>query len=424
MSVNQKSVDVLVLGGGAAGVCAAISAARSGYNVLLVESQGCLGGSRTATGVDTFYGFYTPKEQRRIVGGIPWEIAQHLVSQKAAFERPNTYGAGTGITYDIEMLKIIYERTVLDAGAELLYHTYASVVHTEDGVISRVVLANKLGLTEVTARMYIDTTGDGDIAARAGAPFEKSDVAELQSLSTIFFMANVDTTEAKKISHKELAERMKAANQSGQYVLPREEGSWHVTPHPGVIQANMVRVSGIDATDPYALTLAEVEGRQQTQQYVNFLKAYVPGFENAFLISTSHHIGVRETRRILGEYILTEDDVVNGRKFEDGIACCGAPVEDHGAGKDTRWVYVAGDGHYHIPYRSLLPTGVNNLLVAGRCLSATHGAQASARNSAQCMAMGQAVGVAASLAIERQEAVRQIPAYRLQELLREQGAIV
>jgi glycine/D-amino acid oxidase-like deaminating enzyme len=422
VTTNKKMVDVLVLGGGAAGVCAAISAARGGRKVLLVESQGCLGGSRTATGVDTFYGFYTPQQQQRIVGGIPWELAQQLMKSHAAFERKNTYGAGTGITYDVEMLKVVYEDAVLASGAELLYHTYASLVHQSEGEIKGVVLANKQGLTEVSAKVYIDTTGDGDIAARAGAPFEKSDARELQSLSTIFFMANIDTEAARKISHAELAAKMREANRSGKYVLPREEGSWHITPNHGVIQANMVRVSGVDATDPYALTLAEVEGRKQTQQYVRFLKDCVQGFENGFLIGTSHHIGVRETRRIIGGYMLTEEDVVAGRRFEDGIACCGAPIEDHGAGKDTRWVYVQGDGYYHIPYRALVPQGIANLLVAGRCLSATHGAQASARNSVQCMAMGQAAGIASL--IEQNTTVSNVPISLLRQRLISQHVIL
>lgn len=424
MAEHRKTVDILVLGGGAAGVCAAISAARSGLKVLLAESQGCLGGSRTATGVDTFYGFYTPKEQRRIVGGIPWELARQLTEANGAFERKNTYGAGTGITYDVELLKLVYETAVLEAGAELLYHTYACGVHVSEGQITGVLLANKQGLTEVSAKVYIDATGDGDIAASSGAPFEKSGAGELQSLSTIFFMANVDTAAAEQISHAELAARMREANQCGRYALPREEGSWHITPHPGVIQANMVRVSGVDATDPYALTLAEVEGRKQTREYVRFLKEYVPGFAQAFLIGTSHYIGVRETRRMIGEYILTEEDVVAGRKFADGIACCGAPVEDHGAGKDTRWVYVKEDGYYHIPYRSLVPQGVKNLLVAGRCLSATHGAQASARNSAQCMAMGQAAGTAAALSIRQGVPVNSVEAALLRQRLASEGAII
>jgi hypothetical protein len=425
MEVPSIQTDVLVAGGGPAGVIASIAAARTGHRVILIESQGCLGGSRTATGVDTFYGFYTPGEHaRKIVGGIPWDVVERLSTAGASFERPNTYGAGTGVTYDVEKLKILYEQMALEAGVQLLYHTYASQVESQSGLVTGVVIANKSGISRVAAKYYIDTTGDGDLAARAGAEFEKSGPDQIQSLTTIFFMANVNTELAKSVKHDQLVALMKEANKSGDYHLPREDGSWHITPNTGVIQANMVRVPGVDATDPFALTLAEIEGRKQTQEYVRFLKDNVPGFEHAFLINTSQYIGVRETRRIIGDYILTEDDVVTGRKFSDVIACSAAPVEDHLPGSGTRWVYVQGDGVYNIPFRSLLPKGLDNLIVAGRCLSATHGAQASARNSAQCMAMGHAAGVAAGLCVETQGTFRTLDIMLLQRRLREQRAIL
>lgn len=393
--------------------------------VLLVEAQGCLGGSRTATGVDTFYGFYTPGEQtRRVVGGIPWEFVERLKAKQACFERPNTYGAGTGVTYDVEQLKMVYEEAVLSSGAKLLYHTFACQVNVEDGWVASVLLANKAGLTEVSAAEFVDATGDADIAARAGAQFDLRRPEELQSLTTIFFLAGVDIDIARRTKHAELVAKMKEAVRSGRFRLPREDGSWHATPNPGVIQANMVRVGGVDATDPFALTLAEVEGRKQTAEYARFLREEVPGFEHSYLIGTSQHIGVRETRRIRGAYMLTEADVVEARKFPDAIACCGAPVEEHLGGSETRWVYVGGDGVYQIPYRSLLPRQVANVIVAGRCLSATAGAQASVRNSAQCMAMGHAAGIAAVLSVGDGRSVQDIEVNKLQELLRAQGAIV
>ncbi|GIQ64741.1 hypothetical protein PACILC2_33090 [Paenibacillus cisolokensis] len=237
-------------------------------------------------------------------------------------------------------------------------------------------------------------------------------------------MGNVDLEKAKKVSHREMTERMKEANKSGRFRLPREDGSYHRTPNPGMIQANMVRVSRIDATDPYSLTKAEIEGRKQVQEYAAFLKACIDGFENAFLIGTSQYIGVRETRKIDGHYKLTEEDVIAGRKFPDSIACCGAPVEDHHPGEGTRWVYVENGGYYHIPYRCLVPRSLQNVIVAGRCLSATHGAQASARNSAQAMAMGQAAGTAAALAAAAKQDFIDLDIGRLRRTLVEQHAII
>ncbi|UVI33201.1 FAD-dependent oxidoreductase [Paenibacillus spongiae] len=426
IKTNTEITDVVVLGGGAAGVMAAAAAARNGAKVLLVEGQNCLGGSRTATGVDTFYGFFTPgKSPKKIVGGIPDEIVNRLKEENKLFERQNTYGAGTGLTYDVEALKIAYEDLVQSSGCQLLFHTTACHVEAEDGRVSSVWLANKAGITEVKAKYFVDTTGDADIVARAGGRFDAGSESEPnQSLSTIFFMGNVDLEKAKTVSHEQMVNLMKEANESKEFQLPRIDGSYHRTPNPGVIQANMVRVKNIDATDPYSLTKAEIEGRKQVQQYANFLKAKVAGFENAFLMSTSQYIGVRETRKIEGHYVLTEDDVVSGRKFKDSIACCGAPVEDHNPGEGTRWVYVADEGHYHIPYRSLVPQKLKNVIVAGRCLSATHGAQASARNSAQAMAMGQAAGTAAAIAFATNRDFADVDIDKLRQTLAQQHAII
>ncbi|MFC5703999.1 FAD-dependent oxidoreductase [Cohnella faecalis] len=423
---HSQEVDVAVLGGGAAGIMAATSAARHGMKVLLVENQGCLGGSRTAVGVDTFYGFYTPGNvKKKIVGGIPDEVIERLRKENAVFERPNTYGAGTGLTYDVEVLKLVYEDLVLGSDVKLLYHTSACYVNSSNGTIESVILANKQGLTEIKAKRYVDTTGDADIVYRANGQFIPLQENEtLQSLSTIFFMANVDTERAGNVKHSELVEMMKSAVEEGGYELPRLDGSYHNTPNAGVIQANMVRVPDVDATDPYLLTLAEVEGRKQVRQYARFLKDKVPGFENAFLMSTGQHIGVRETRKIKGHYILTEEDVVEGKKFVDSVACCAAPIEDHNSSSGTRWVYVKNDEIYNIPYRSLVPSNLNNVIVAGRCISATHGAQASVRNSAQAMALGQAAGTAAALSIGRGEYFPELNIKELQTRLIAQKAII
>ncbi|MGD8603785.1 MAG: FAD-dependent oxidoreductase [Anaerolineales bacterium] len=419
--------DVAVIGGGSAGTLAAIAAARQGADVILVESQNALGGSRTVMGVDTFYGFFTPGEKiSRLVGGISFEIVEELVARQAAFYRPNTFGAGTGVTYDIEALKMLLEEMVLESGAKLLYHSFVPDIVFHQGEIKSVLLSNKAGLRRIDANYFIDGTGDADIAARAGAPFELAGTEGrvVQSLSTIFYMGNVDNERAFSLSQEERTRIMAEAEESGEYRLTRIGGSIHPTPHPGFIHANLTRVPNVDATDPFALTQAEIEGRRQANEYARFLINEHPGFENAFLAMTASHIGVRETRRILGEYVLTGEDVVSGAKFDDAVACCSAPIEDHHAGTDVRWKYVQGDGYYHIPYRSLLPQKVDNLLVAGRCLSATHEAQASARNSAQCMVMGEAAGLAAVLANQAQVRPADISPSQLKSVLLDQGFVL
>jgi hypothetical protein len=186
----------------------------------------------------------------------------------------------------------------------------------------------------------------------------------------------------------------------------------------------LTRVPNVDATDPLALTRAEIEGRRQAHEYARFLINEHPGFEQAYLAMTASYTGVRETRRLIGEYVLTGNDVVAGRKFDDAIACCAAPIEDHHSGKDVHWRYVEGDGYYQIPYRSLLPREIDNLLVAGRCLSATHEAQASARNSAQCMAMGEAAGVSAAIALSQSIQPRDVDLRQLRDELLEEGVIL
>ena len=186
----------------------------------------------------------------------------------------------------------------------------------------------------------------------------------------------------------------------------------------------MTRIPNVDATDPEQLTRAEVEGRRQVREYARFLRDRVPGFERAAVVATSPAIGVRESRRVHGDYRLTREDVLEGRRFDDEIALCGAPIEDHGPGGDTDWRYVGEAGVYGIPYRTLLPSGVEGLLVAGRCFSATHDAHASARSMATCMAMGQAAGTAAAMAVERAATPRALDARLIRERLREDGALL
>lgn len=425
MSEREDAFDVVVVGAGSAGASAAITAARQGARTLLVDRLAFMGGTSTAV-LDTFYAFYTPGEApRRVVGGLGWEVAQRLTRDGVAFERPNTYGAGTGVTYDPEALKVLWEELATTAGVELLLHAWATGVRVRDGRLEAVRTWSKGGERWVRAAAVVDASGDADVSAMAGAGYDDaSTTPATQALSTLFTVANVDIAAASAVPKPELWARMREAAASGEYRLPRLEGSWHRTVHPGVVMVHMTRVPGVDATDPVALTHAEVEGRRQVREYHRFLRDRIPGFERSAVVATSPAIGVRESRRVLGDYRLTRDDVLAARRFDDEVALCGAPIEEHGSGGDTRWDYVANGGVYGIPYRALLPAGLEGLLVAGRCFSATHDAHASARSMATCMAMGQAAGTAAALAAGAGVTPRAIAPADLRARLLADGALI
>jgi glycine/D-amino acid oxidase-like deaminating enzyme len=420
--------EVVVVGAGSAGSSAAISAARAGARTLLIDRLGFMGGTSTAV-LDTFYAFYTPTpEPQRVVGGLAWEVVQRLTDAGVAFERPNTYGAGTGVTYDQETLKLVWEALAADAGVELLLHTWATGVRVEDGRVTGIRVWNKGGERWIGADVVIDASGDADVAALAGARYEDfGTTGRVQSLSTLFRLANVDVAVAAQTKKADMWALMREAAATGAYELPRLEGSWHRTPFAGIVMVHMTRVPNIDATDPVALTDAELEGRRQVREYHRFLRDRVPGFEASVIVGTSPSIGVRESRRVIGDYQLTRSDVLEARRFDDEIALCGAPIEDHGPGGDTDWQYVAGGGNgavYGIPYRTLLPRGLDALLVAGRCFSSTHDAHASARSMATCMAMGQAAGTAAAMAVSGNSRPRAIDVARLRERLKADGALL
>jgi ribulose 1,5-bisphosphate synthetase/thiazole synthase len=422
---NLATADVVVVGGGSAGCAAAIAASRGGAQVLLIERSGRLGGIGTGV-LDTFYGFYTPGENRKVVGGIGDEVVEALTSQDAAFIRPNTYGAGGGVTYNPEVLLTVWDRLVSDSGVRVLFHSVVIDIVSDDGAnVTGLLIANKSGVSRIKARYVIDASGDADVCAFAGVGYDGAQTGEkMQALTTTFRLANVDTERARSVSKESLFSKMSDAASSGLYDLPRQEGSIHRTSVDGVSLANMTRVEGIDPTDVDALSGAEMEGRRQVGEYVRFLRDEVPGYESAQLVGIGVQIGVRESRRIRGDYRLTADDVLSARKFDDAIAQCGAPIEDHSGGTDTVWKYIPDSGTYGIPFRVLLPQGLENVIVAGRCLSATHDAHASCRSIAQCLAMGQAAGTAAGQAASLDASFRELDVAALQDRLAADGAVI
>ena len=434
MTDTTGPFDVVVVGSGAAGSSAAIAASRSGARTLLIEKLPFLGGNSTAV-LDTFYGFYTPGEKAtKVVGGVGDDVIAGLRRLGRVVERPNTYGAGTGVTYLAEHLKVVWETLVTEAGVSVSLHTFVQDVTVADGRIESVLVATKGGLRRVEGAVFVDASGDADVSAYAGFDYELAgEMDPAQTLTTTFRMVNVDHERRRAIDKARLHELMAEAAESGDYDLPRREGSDHITPIDGMTATVMTRLDQVrrgpdggvlNATDPDVLTAAEMEGRRQALEYARFLVDRVPGYENASLVALSAQIGMRETRRVHGDYRVTREDVLGARQFDDQIGLCGAPIEDHLPGTGTVWGYLPEGEAVGIPFRALIPRDGVNALIAGRCFSATHDAQASIRSMAQCMAMGQAAGTAAALAAQGDGAVRDVEIGRLRTRLAEDGAIL
>jgi hypothetical protein len=433
-SQHLGTFDVIVAGGGSAGATAAISAARHGSSTLLIDRLPFVGG--TSTGVlDTFYGFYTPgSSAKKIIGGVPDVIVNELESLGPVVNRPNTYGAGTGITYNPEHLKIVWERLLKRSGSKVLLHTLIIAVDKSDSRISEITVVNRAGIFTVNAHVFIDATGDADLSHLADFSYERAgDISPAQTLTTTFRMVNVDLAERKKISKDELHQLMQDAAKDG-YELPRREGSDHITTVSNTTATVMTRLDAVRTTpsgevesvieDPFFLTESEMQGREQALEYARFLKDRVPGYENAELYGLSTFLGVRESRRVFGDYRVTKDDVLEAKQFEDQIALCGAPIEDHHSGDGTNWVYLPDGSAVGIPLRSLIIKNGSNAMVVGRCFSATHDAHASIRSMAQCMAMGSAAGITASIATKKHCEIRDIKFSEIRDALVATGALL
>ncbi len=427
---KSYQTDILIIGSGSAGSIAAIAAAQGTYKVTLVERYGFAGGTSTQM-LDTFYGFFTPSEtSKKIVGGLPDKVVNELNKTGDIFLRPNTYGAGTGVNYNPEKLKQVWDRLLTHQNIEVYYHTTLVAVE-KTGETSVCIFFHKgIGFFSITAKRVIDASGDADYCHWAGIPYEKAgDVEPAQSMTTSFRMANVDLGRFEQAGGKKmLQEKMTKAYGSGTHPLPRKEGSAHEMCQPGCISTIAVKVVDLDPLDLEQMTRAEKEGRRQAFVFEDFFRAEVPGYQNAKIIGLSHQIGVRETRRVFGKYRLTKEDCMAAKQFNDQVFLCGAPIEDHrksdDGGSETLWQYVPDGGSYGVPYRTLVPKNSMNTWVAGRCFSATHDAHASCRSMAQTMSMGQAVGLAATLSLDSDQDAATIDVKKLQDSLLQLGAML
>ena len=423
--------DILVIGAGSAGCIAALSAARqNSYSVMLVERYGFPGGTSTQM-LDTFYGFFTPgTTPRKIVGGLPDLVVNELDKTNDIFLRPNTYGAGTGVNYNPERLKLVWDKLITEAGINYLLHTTLVDEINEGKEHKTCVFWNKSGFYKVKARRVIDASGDADFCTLSGYRYELAGEKEpAQSMTTTFRMCNVDQQKFEKAGgNKMMKERMTDAFENQTYLLPRKEGSAHEMCQPDCISTVAVKVSDLSALNVEELTKAEIEGRKQSFEYERFFRDKVPGYENSKIIGLSHQIGVRETRRVYGEHRLTKEECLSGQIPDSSVLLCGAPIEDHRKGKDgqdeTYWEYIPGAGIYGVPYGTLVPTESSMTWVVGRCFSATHDAHASCRSMAQTMSMGQAAGLAVVQSLKNDCDAKDIDVSLLRNKLAELGQIL
>jgi hypothetical protein len=408
--------DVLVAGGGPAGIAAAVVAARRGVGTALVERYGFLGGMATAGLVNPFMGWHAGGEP--LVAGVFQEMLDLMAAAGG-------YGGERQPTaFDPEAFKLVADQLCRQAGVQVRFHTLVTRADVEGSAITAVHTESKSGAEQWTARVYIDCTGDADVAFLAGVPCDEGREADnlTQPMTLNFRMADVDVE--RMPSRGEINSLFDTAKAEGRVTCPRENVLFFHTLKPRVVHFNTTRVTGLSATKADDLTAAEFEARQQAHELARFLVSDVPGFERAYLQQSAAQIGVRESRRIRGHYALTADDVVQARTFPDGIARSNYPIDIHsptGAGTDIRGV-AEGD-YYEIPYRCLLPQGIDNLLVAGRCVSSTHEGQAALRIMPTCFAMGEAAGVAAALACRQGVSPQDVEPEGLRQALRDQGQI-
>jgi hypothetical protein len=424
--------DVVVLGGGPAGIAAAAAAAKAGSRTLLVEHYGFLGGMGTAAGVTNFCGLHANVrgEIRQVVHGVANLLLARMRALGGLNEPHILFGGKIAAqAYDNAAFKVAADGLLTDCGAQLLFHARAcGVIMRSPREIAAILIETKSGRRAVLADVFIDCSGDGDLAAQAGVPFEKgTDGDSLLYPSTMFRVNGVDPERAGDAWNH--FGRWMAEAALGGRKFPRKTPIIRPQKNPMEWRANVTQLanpdgSPVDGTNAEQLSRAEVEGRRQIVDFFEFLRTSAPGFEKAYILEIAPQVGVRETRRVLGEYQLTELDVLECASFDDTIGVNGWMVEAHVAGDIAfKWQDIPNcRGFNHLPYRMIVPRQVDNLLVAGRCASMTHLGQSAARVSGACFVMGQAAGTAAALALGARVAPRDIDVVRLQQQLEHDGA--
>ena len=420
-TMTERKWDLIVLGGGLTGIAAAVCARRQGMDVLLIEKAGYLGGAPATMLINPFMPYCTK------VDGKKFALSQGFFSELQQILRETGCYDGT-VREEIheEYVKIAMDRLVIKEGVQPLLHATLCGVEKDGDVIKAVQVTTKAGVLRFEAKYFIDCSGDADLAVMAGCPFHlgREEDHLCQPMTLCFRIGNIDipTFEKNKPAAQELYKKFQA---EGKITNPRENMLIFKTHVDGMLHFNTTRVIKLDPTNPFEVTQAEMIAREQMFELYYFLRDNVPGFEKSQLLYSAGEIGVRESRMIDGEYLLTQEDLVGCVKFDDRIAAANYDIDIHNpSGSGTSHYYFPDGTWYTIPYRCLVPKKADNLLVAGRCISSTHEAQASYRVMPIVTTLGQAAGVAAALGVKNGVAAKDVDYKELQKILEADGAFI
>lgn len=398
----RSGLDVCVVGGGAAGMSAAVGAARLGLKVLLIEKYGFCGGATVAALSGTIAGLHSSGDNpHQIVFGFAGEFYEALKKRGGASARAVPFGRTALVPHDSFVWKEIADDFLQAAGVEVLFHTHFLKAYLgPEGQVETILVRGMEGLHAIRAGVFIDASGDADVVHCLGGSTTLGRNGVVQAPTMIFRLGNVDMQAFLRLDPQEICDRVAEAAKSGAYRLPRHHVYAFPLPSGREVLCNMTRITYPDGRTPVGissrdLTFAEIEGRRQAREYARFLKEQIPAFAESYLVETGAQVGIRQTRSIVGKVRLENADVLAGRKWKGATTFSAWPIEVH-EGDRLKIAYL-DQGAYDIPFEALIPTLSTNLLVAGRCLSAEHEALASARVTAQCFGMGYAVGAAAGL---------------------------